>query len=173
MFASYVPTLSVWPTIAMSVVGSSFRIWASSRKEAFDVLLNADELKPNRMPDSKVTFTAASPLVSVTFSTCAPSILAASAAFLSILWPMATPAPVPTAAPTAAPIAAPLPLPISPPMIAPAAAPDPPPITPPFAVLFIVLQLPNNIAPLNNSTLIFIFFIICSFKNVTMFVMQS
>ena len=60
--------------------------------------------------------------------------LAASAAFLSILCPMATPAPVPTAAPTAAPMAAPLPLPISPPIMAPAAAPEPPPIIPPFAL---------------------------------------
>ena len=61
--------------MAISVVGSSFRICASSRREAFASLLSAAELKPNRIPAAKDTLTAGKPLASVTCSTWAPSIL--------------------------------------------------------------------------------------------------
>ena len=44
--------------MAISVVGSSFRICASSRREAFASLLSAAELKPKRIPAAKDTLTA-------------------------------------------------------------------------------------------------------------------
>ena len=146
--------------IAISKVGSLFNTPANSRKDCLAALLNVEELNPKRIPESKVTFTAANPLLSVICSTCAPSILAASSAFLSIFRPINAPAVPPTAVPIAAPIAAPLPLPAIPPIIAPKAAPEPPPIIPPLAVLFIDPQLPNTKAILRKKAINLIFFIL-------------
>ena len=146
--------------MATSTVGSSFRILANSANDCLDAALSAEELNAKSIPEGKVTFTAARPLLSVTCSTCASLIFAASAAFLSILRPMRTPAPAPTAVPTAAPIAAPFPLPAIPPIIAPKAAPEPPPMTPPLAVLFMLPQLPKTSAMLRNKAINLIFFII-------------
>ena len=160
MFTSYVPALSVWPMMAMSVVGSSRKISASSRRAAFASLLRAVELKSNSTLSPKVTFTAASPLLSVTCSTCASSIWAAASAFLSIFLPMMTPAPAPTAAPMAAPMPAPLPLPISPPITAPAVAPVPVPMIPPLAVLFNVPQPDRSRPPQSMSAVSFILSIV-------------
>ena len=136
--------------MAISKVGSAFNIPANSLNELLDEALKVDELNPKSIPDSKVTLTALKPLASVIFSTFAPSILAASAAFLSILRPIRAPAVPPTAVPIAAPMNAPLPLPAIPPMIAPNAAPEPAPIAPPLTVL-LVPQLPNTKAALKNN----------------------
>ena len=147
-----------------SISGFCFNtLLANLLNEALASELNVAAPVPKRIPESNVTLTACKPMLSVTCSTCAPSIAAASAAALSIFLPINTPAPAPTAAPIPAPIAAPLPLPINPPMIAPAAAPPPPPIKPPFVVLFILPQPLKIMVTHNKIAINFVFLILVLF----------